>query len=125
MPGLWEGVHQLHEILKARGEAEKTVPTAQAEAQKKILEAESDSLRRIAEAQARAARFANQMAAYKTSPDIYRQRLYLQALAQSSSGARKYVIAQTNVSDVIQLDLEDKISSIYENVAVPTPDKKP
>ncbi len=111
-------------ILKARGEAEKTIPTAQALAQQKILEAESEALRRVAAAEAQALRFANQIAAYKISPEIYRQRLYLQALASSSSGARKYVIAQTNVSNIIQLNLEDKISSIFEQVAVPTPDKK-
>ncbi len=110
--------------LKAQGEAAITVPAAQAEAQRRIREAESEALSRVTAAAATAARFTNQIAAYKAAPDVYLQRLYLQTLAQSSGGARKYVIGTTNIAEVDQLNLEDKLSSIYERVGVPPPDKK-
>lgn len=111
-------------VLKAQGDAAKTIPTAQAKAQQMIREAESEALSRVTAAAATAARFTNQIAAYKAAPDVYLQRLYLQTLAQSSGGARKYVIGTTNISEVDQLNLEDKLSSIYERVGVPPPEKK-
>ena len=84
---------------------------AQAEATTKVRGAEAFALRRTSDATAVAAQFTNQIAAYEASPEVYRTRTYLQALAQSSATARKYVIAPTNTSDVIQINLEESIAS--------------
>ena len=61
------------------------------------------------------------MTAYAASPAIYRTRTYLQALAQGSARARKIVVAPTNTSDVLQLNLEDKVRTGLEDITVPPP----
>jgi modulator of FtsH protease HflK len=111
-------------VLKAQADAARTVPGAQAEAQRKVREAESDASRRIIASAATAARFTNQITAYNAAPQIYLKRLYLQTLAQSSVGARKYVFGATNITEVEQIDLEDKLASVYERVSVPPPEKR-
>jgi membrane protease subunit HflK len=110
-------------ILKAEGEAARTVPLAQAEAQKKVREAQADAQRRIISAVAQAAQFTNQIAAYNASPVVYPQRLYLQKLAHASAGTRKYIVAPTNTAEVIQLDLQDKLRPDLLDVTVPPVNK--
>ncbi|MBI3853831.1 MAG: protease modulator HflK [Verrucomicrobia bacterium] len=106
-------------ILAAEGYRAKTLPLARAEAQKMVREAEADALRRTIGATAQAAQFTNQMAAYAASPDVYPQRLYLQTLARASGTTRKYIIAPTNTTEVIQLDLQDKLRPDLLDVTVP------
>jgi membrane protease subunit HflK len=96
-------------ILKAEGETNKTILLAQAEAQEKVRVAESEALRRVSGAIAQAARFTNQITAYQAAPEVYPARLHLQTFARASADARKYLVAPTNTSDVIQIDLQDKL----------------
>ncbi len=106
-------------ILAAEGYRAKTLPLAKAEAQKIVREAEADALRRTRGAAAQASQFTNQIAAYTASPDVYPERLYLQTLARASGTTRKYLIASTNATEVIQLDLQDKLRPDLLDVTVP------
>ena len=56
-----------------------------------------------------AALFTNQIPAYKAAPSVYRQRLYLQAFADATRNAKKYVLLVTNTQDVLIFDLQDKV----------------
>ena len=79
-----------------------------ARAAKLTNEASAYRLRTVPLAEAKAARFANQLAAYNASPRVYQERAYLSALINGSVGARKYILSATNTHDVILLNLEDK-----------------
>ena len=96
-------------VLKAEGYAAKSVPMAEASARRKINMAEADGARRLMDAKSRAGQFTNQVAAFTAAPVVYPQRLYLQTLARSLQGPRKYVVAATNTSSVYQFNLEDKL----------------
>ena len=106
-------------ILRAQGETNKTILLAQANAQQAVRVAQGDALRRTASTAAQAARFANQIVAYQSAPEVYPQRLYLQAFATASAGARKYLVAPTNTHNVFQVNLEDKTMQIYD-ISVPS-----
>jgi membrane protease subunit HflK len=102
-------------ILKARGYAAKSVPVANANATNQIYKAQAEGARRLMEAASRAGQFTNQETAFAAARVVYPERLYLQTLARSLQGARKYVVAATNTEDVYQLNLEDKIRLDLEN----------
>ncbi|HYE31176.1 MAG TPA: protease modulator HflK, partial [Methylomirabilota bacterium] len=96
-------------IRTAEGYAARRVALASAEATEKIAQAQMERESKVVDAVARAARFRNQVGAYRTSPDVFTQRAYLQALSTGLTNSRKYVIVSTNSSDVIQFDLSEKI----------------
>ena len=75
-------------------------------------------LRTVPLAEAKAARFANQIAAYRASPRVYTERAYLAALLRGSDGARKYILSATNTHDVILMNLEDKARRDIEDVLI-------
>jgi modulator of FtsH protease HflK len=105
-------------VLKAEGEATKITLLAKAESTTKVREAEGAALRRKSDAVANGAQFTNQVAAYTASPEVYQMRLRLQTLAQYGAKARKYVIAPTNTTDVIQLNLEERIRADMRDLSV-------
>jgi hypothetical protein len=45
----------------------------------------------------------------------------LQALERGATNARKYVLAATNTTDVIQMNLEDRMREDLTEIAVPKP----
>ena len=98
-------------VFQAQGEASATNLSAQAQSLTQVREAEGTTIRRKGDAAANAAQFTNQLVAYTASPKVYMTRTYLKALAQGGAGATKYVIAPTNTSDVIQLNLEESIGT--------------
>lgn len=110
-------------ILKAQGEASRTTLLARAESQEKVREAEAWALTYTAAANAQAARFRYQLMANAVAPSVYQQRLYLQTLAEGAGRARKYVLGPTNIQDVFQFNLEDRLPELFERIAVP-PAKK-
>ena len=63
-----------------------------------------------------AALFTNQIPAFKAAPSVYKQRLYLQAFADATKNAKKYVLLVTNTHDVIVFDLQDKVRADLENL---------
>ena len=109
----------------AAAHAKQTNALAGAEVYKRITEAQTDSARVTGLAEARASFFTNQILAHDASPEVYIQRAYLQTLARSVGGARKYVIVTTNTSaDVIQINLEDKLRPDLEGVGIGRVGKK-
>jgi len=96
-------------ILKANAHAIETNAMATAEAVKRtnIAIAVSRRLQEISAAQAIA--FTNQLAAYRASPEVYKLRAYLDTLTQNATKARKYIMLSSNLSEVIQFNLEENI----------------
>ncbi|MBI3875069.1 MAG: hypothetical protein HY300_03720 [Verrucomicrobia bacterium] len=109
-------------ILTAEGSAAKTNALTSAEATRIHEEAVAFKLRRVTSAQAAAAQFADQIKAFNAAPIVYPERFYLQTIARATAGARKYVLAVTNTSEVYQLNLEDKIRQ--DLLDIPVPPKK-
>jgi HflK protein len=109
------------EKRKAEGYAARTVALADAEGQKKIFEAEAYKAKKVESAQAESLRYKNQLAAYLASPTVFTNRAYLQALERGATNARKYVLAATNTTDVIQMNLEDRMREDLTEIAVPKP----
>ena len=96
-------------ILAAEAYRTRTNSLAGAAAFTKLREAEADAQRQEVSAFARAALFTNQIPAFLAAPSVYSTRAYLQTFARASAGSRKYVLATTNTSDVILINLEDKV----------------
>jgi regulator of protease activity HflC (stomatin/prohibitin superfamily) len=99
----------LSKILKAEADTNKTILLAGAQARAKVRTAEGAAGNRVLSAQAEAARFLNEMVAYDAAPEVYRQRMLLETLASTYSGARKYIIGPTNYYDVFQYNFEDQV----------------
>ena len=111
-------------ILKARAYAIRTNALAIAESTRRKLNASAASTNKIAAALATESLFTNQMAAYKASPEVYTQRSYLQTLARNSADSRKFIVAVSNASEVLMLNMEDKIRDDMLNIALPAPKAK-
>jgi len=109
------------EILKARAYALRTNALATAAAYQMRQRAEAQSTARVLAAVANESLFTNQMAAYASSPSVYAQRAYLQTLARHGGGARKYILTATNREEVLQLNLEEKISDALLKAPLPAP----
>jgi membrane protease subunit HflK len=107
------------QILAARGKATRDVLIADSEARKMVNEAEAYRTQRVAGAAATAARFTNQIHAFNAAPTVYPMRAYLQTFARAVGPARKYIVATTNSSEVIQFNLEDKIREGLDEIYVP------
>lgn len=69
-------------INVAEGEYNKVVPRASGEAAQKISEAEGYGVKRINEAQGDVARFKALLEQYEKAPDVTRQRLYFETMAE-------------------------------------------
>ncbi len=69
-------------INLANGEYNKVVPRASGEAQKMLSEAEGYAIRRVNEAEGDVARFLALLEQYEKAPDVTRQRLYLETMAE-------------------------------------------
>ncbi|MDX1953864.1 MAG: protease modulator HflK [Verrucomicrobiota bacterium] len=109
-------------LRTAEGYAARNLSLSRAVAQRLIHEAQSYKNRKISGAQAQAAQYANQVMAYKASPEVFMQRAYLNAFSVGSTNSRKYVITSTNTDEVITLNLEDKVRrELLDTIAVPPP----
>jgi membrane protease subunit HflK len=69
-------------INRANGEYNKVVPRASGEAQKLLSEAEGYATRRVNEAEGDVARFRALLEQYQKAPEVTRQRMYLEAMAE-------------------------------------------
>jgi hypothetical protein len=95
--------------LEAQADGVGTNLWALGEALQRRRNAEAASTGQALEAAARAARFTNQIPAYRASPGVYSQLAYAQVLSRGSASTRKLVMTGTNSHDVILLNLEDRI----------------
>lgn len=111
-------------ILTAEAYRAETLPKAAADAARKLNEAKAAAARKTAIAAGQSAQFANQLLAYQAAPNVFRQRAYLDTFSRAVAPARKLVIGPTNTSDVVILNLEDKISADLLDVKIENPDKK-
>jgi membrane protease subunit HflK len=69
-------------INMAQGEYNKVVPLASGEAKQKITEAEGYAVKRVNEAQGDVARFKALLEQYEKAPEVTRQRIYLETMAE-------------------------------------------
>jgi membrane protease subunit HflK len=81
----WDEVNQAQQqrdrlINEARAEYNKVIPRSKGEAQQTILGAEGYALDRVNRAEGDSARFLSLQNAYRTAPDVTRQRLYLETM---------------------------------------------
>lgn len=109
-------------ILGALAYQARRIPGSQAEATNLLTQATSASILKIATAEAESERFQKREKAYRTEPQVYTQRAYLDTLARTIAPIRKYVIATTNTSDVITLNLEDKLRQDLASDVILPPD---
>jgi regulator of protease activity HflC (stomatin/prohibitin superfamily) len=112
-------------ILAAQAYEARRIPAASAEATNLVTQARSDQLLRVSTATAEAARFTNQLAAFRASPTVYPHRTRLEALATALPGVKKYVVVATNTQDVVVLDLEETVRPDLLTKTILPPDATP
>jgi membrane protease subunit HflK len=105
-------------IEQARTYSLTNVILSRAEATNRIRQAESYRFRTIADTAAQAARFTNQIKAYRQAPAVYTQRAYLNAFASGAANSRKIVLTSTNAHQSLNLNLEDKLRPDLLDVTV-------
>lgn len=88
-------------INVARGEYNKAVPRAKGEADQKLSEADGDALKRLNESTGDAARFKAIYGAYANAPEVTRQRLYLETMAEILPKLGNKVILDEAASNVL------------------------
>lgn len=112
------------DILIAHAMATRTNKLAEARAEELLNLALADRARREASAQAQTALFTNQIAAWQAAPSVYPQRLYLDTFVNATKGARKYLVLATNTTEIIQIDLQDRIrTDLLEGLTAPSLDR--
>jgi modulator of FtsH protease HflK len=109
-------------ILNALAYQAQTLPAAQGEATNLLARAASERVARVAAASAESERFLQQESAYRASPEAYRQRVYLDTLTRAIAPVRKYVLAATNTTDVMIVNLEERIRSDLASGVILPPD---
>jgi membrane protease subunit HflK len=98
-------------INVARGEYNKAVPRARGEAEQKISEADGYAIRRVNEARGDAERFQSQFAEYVKAPEVTRQRLYLETMAEVLPQLERKIILDDKAGQMVPflpLDLSSK-----------------
>ena len=90
-------------INVANGEYNKVVPRASGEADQQIAEAEGYALQRVGEARGNAERFRAEFGAYQKAPEVTRQRLYLETIADIFPLLERKVILDEKASRILPL----------------------
>jgi membrane protease subunit HflK len=103
------------DVLRAREDRDRTInlaeaykadqiPKATGEARRIVEEAQGFSQGRIARARGEADGFKAVLEGYKRSPDVTRQRLYLEAIEEILPGVRKFILSDRGVLPLLPLD---------------------
>ncbi|MEM7201046.1 MAG: FtsH protease activity modulator HflK [Planctomycetota bacterium] len=90
-------------INVANGEYNKVVPRARGEAAQKIRAAEGYAKKRINEAKGDVAAFVALLAEYSKAPEVTRQRLYLETMAEVLPRVRRKIILDEDAKGVLPL----------------------
>jgi membrane protease subunit HflK len=90
-------------INVANGEYNKAVPRARGEASQKITSAEGYALRRVNEARGDGEKFNAQLAEYLKAPEITRQRLYYETIAEVLPQLERKVILDEKAGQLLPL----------------------
>jgi membrane protease subunit HflK len=88
-------------ILQAQGYADQVVPRARGEAQQLINEAEAYKQSRVLEARGEADRFVALLTEYRRSPDVTRERLYIETLERILPSMDKVIIEKGYSDQVV------------------------
>jgi modulator of FtsH protease HflK len=109
--------------LDALAYAVSTNAWADGESFRRIAAAEADKHSAITNSAARALLFESQQMAYNAAPGrdgVYEEHAYLSTLNDNSVNSRKYIIATTNIPNIIIFNLEDKIrKDLIDNLPPP------
>ena len=90
-------------INVANGEYNKAIPRAKGEADQAISTAEGYAEKRINEAQGDVAAFVALLAEYSKSPEVTRQRLYLETMAEVLPSVTRKIIVDDEVKGILPL----------------------
>ena len=93
-------------INEAEAYRQDQIPRALGDAQKIVEAAEGFKQGRIAKAQGEADGFKALLEGYQGSPNVTRQRLYLEAMEEILPGVNKYIVSQEGVLPLLQLGPE-------------------
>jgi membrane protease subunit HflK len=111
----WDQVNQAQQqrdrlINEARTDYNKIIPLARGQAEQTLLSAEGYALDRVNRASGDAARFDQQVSAYRQSPDVTRRRLYLETMARVLPKVGGKVIVDKDAKNVVQLLPLDRLT---------------
>jgi modulator of FtsH protease HflK len=115
---------KLTNVIAALGWRDEKIPAASADAKRAVDQAQAFKLARISDVVATSGQFTNQLAAYNASPDVYRNRRYLETLTRAVGPVRKYVLGTTNTTETLHLNLEEKFTSDMLDLSVAPPDPR-
>lgn len=90
-------------INVANGEYNKAVPRARGQADQRLREAEGYALKRVNEARGDADRFTAQLTEYLKAPEVTRQRLYLEAMAEVLPQLERKIILDEKAGQLLPL----------------------
>jgi membrane protease subunit HflK len=90
-------------INVANGEYNKAVPRARGEAAQRLSEAEGYALRRVNEARGDADRFTAQLTEYLKAPEVTRQRIYFETMAEILPLFEKKIILDGKTNNVLPM----------------------
>ena len=90
-------------ILEAQQGYNKAIPAAIGEAAKTISAAEGYKIDRVNRAQGEAERFTKILAEYLKAPEVTRQRLYLEAMAEVLPQVKKMIVIDDELSGILPL----------------------
>jgi len=100
------GVERERVAAEAQGYAAELVPAAQGQAQRQRLDAEAYKLQVIGTAEGDAARFDPLVAAYARSPQVMRDRLYIETIETILARSRKLIIDGKGGGNTLVLPLD-------------------
>jgi membrane protease subunit HflK len=96
-------------INQAQSEYNREIPKAKGEAQQTVQEAEGYALNRVNRAEGDAALFSSMFEEYRKAPEVTRQRIYLETMAQVLPQVRSKIIVDDKLRGVLPLlNLDDK-----------------
>lgn len=118
------------DVIKAREDQERVVseaqsysnaviPEARGRAQRILEEADAYQARVIAEAEGEADRFVHLFTEYEKSPEVTRQRLYLDAMEAVMSNSSKVMVAAKDGNNILYLPLDKAASGTTTSSATP------
>ncbi len=101
------------DVVRAKEDKERTInlaeayeadvlPKARGEAAKTVQAAEAFKAERIARATGEASRFEQVLTEFNNSPDVTRQRLYLEAMEEILPGVTKFIVAADSGGNLLQ-----------------------
>ncbi len=111
----WDQVNQAQQqrdklINDARTDYNKIIPLARGQAEQTLLTAEGYALDRVNRASGDAARFDQQVSAYKQAPDVTRRRLFLETMARVLPKVGGKVIVDKDARSVVPLLPLDRLT---------------